>query len=88
MMNLRNIALALYAISSILASTVAIHNQVARYMRRKQYSHNTYSDYMRFRESSPIHMSYDEWMAEYNQRDAEHDDRTTYYPQRNKRRDH
>ena len=44
MFQLRNVALALYAISSILASSLAIHAHVNRYLRKRRYHDTNFSE--------------------------------------------
>jgi len=82
MNHLRNTALALYAISSILASSLAIYYQVNRHLRKRRYQDNNHSsrpiDISHYeeiknhkaRKTGPIqHYTYDEWIDDYDKND-------------------
>ena len=83
MFQLRNVALALYAISSILASSLAIHTHVNRYLRKRRYHDTNFSELdeieqaRRQKQNEPDLHTYHQWMQDYEQSD-QRQQRTPY----------
>lgn len=71
---LRSLSLTLYAVSSILASSLAIHYHITRYIRRKKYhDSNFYEDFpdVQTKRNGPIqHVSAEQWLEDYSQAEA------------------
>ena len=77
MMQLRNVALALYAISSILASSLAIHAHVNRYLRKRRYNDMNFSELdeieqARHKKQNPTDLqTYHQWINDYEKHERE-----------------
>lgn len=82
MFQLRNVALALYAISSILASSLAIHAHVNRYLRKRRYHDTNFSELDEIeqarqqKQNPPDLQTYHQWINDYEKHECEQ--RTPY----------
>jgi len=68
--SLKTIALALYAISGILGSSLAIHAHIARFIRKRKHRNtDPYEDEYRYseRRGGPHYMSNEQWLRMYNE---------------------